>query len=131
MARHNLNPAKLAELRRGVAEALAFTGVTNIDTAVIVGVCHVQRVDDVVTVSGRVTIDPTAAAATEFGIDFPARQGIVNVANAAEVHGIYVDEDGDSGIISGDTTNERATVNFTAAAGTSRVGYFTFSYVAD
>ncbi len=114
----------------GGAEALAMSAVTNC-TSVIVGVCHFKRVDDIVIVSGRVTVDPTLAAAVEFGIDFPTSHAIANVAAATEVHGHYIDANGDVGLIEGDTTNERATVNFTAAADTSRVGYFMYSFEAD
>jgi len=145
MAIHNISPARhliyqtaiddaqdAASVAKDVggAEALAMTAVTNC-TSVIVGVCHFKRIDDVVIVSGRVTVDPTLAAATEFGIDFPTGHAIANVAAATEVHGAYVDANGDVGLISGDTTNERATVDFTAAADTSRVGSFVFSFVAD
>jgi hypothetical protein len=153
MAAHNLSPAKLLAHNEGLnlddlaaaavaaavadiadiggTEALAFTGVTNIDTVVIVGVCHFQRVDDTVVVSGRVTIDPTAGAATEFGIALVTGHLIANIAAATEVHGIMVAANGDSGVISGDATNERATVNYTSTDGTATVGYFIFTYEAD
>jgi len=146
MALHNLNPAKhraaqdaidaaqdaaSAAKDVGGSEALALTDVGNIDTITIVGVCHFQRVDDTVTVSGAATVDTSGAGATTFGIAFPTGHGIANVAAATEVHGTYVDAAGDVGVIDGDASNERAECIFTAAADASRVGYFTFSYVAD
>lgn len=147
MATHNLSPLKHrvhqdavdaaqnaanAAANIGGAEALTFYDVTNLDgVPTIVGVCHFQRVGNVVTVSGRVTIDPTAGAATEFGIAFPTGHEIADVADADEVHGIMVAANGDSGIVSGDATNDRATVNYTSTDGTATVGYFSFSYVAD
>lgn len=116
----------------GSSEALTFFDGTNLDGApVTIGVTHFHRVDDVVIVSGRVTIDPTAGGAVEFGIPFPTSHGIADVAAATEVHGHIICANGDAGLISGDTTNERASVNYTATDGTATTGYFAFSYVAD
>lgn len=147
MSLWNLNPAKhraaqdaidaaqdaaSAAKDVGGSEALTFLDGTNLDGApVTIGVTHFQRVDDTVTVSGRVTIDPTAGAATEFGIPFPTGHGIANVAAATEVHGHLICANGDVGLISGDVTNDRASVNYTSTDGTATTGYFTFSYVAD
>lgn len=150
MAIHNLPPARLKEYHDdiddaqdvviaaldatgvGSSEALTFLDGTNLDNApVTIGVTHFHRVDDIVIVSGRVTIDPTAGGAVEFGIPFPTGHGIADVAAATEVHGHIICANGDAGLISGDTTNERASVNYTATDGTATTGYFTFSYVAD
>ncbi len=115
----------------GGTEALAFTTGTNVNAATIVGVAHFQRVDDIVIVSGRVTIDTDASGATDFQIALPAAHDIANIAAATEIHGSYVDADGDVGLISGDITNETAQVDFTSGADSTRVGAFLFSYVAD
>lgn len=132
MSLHTLPPARHQARHVGGSEALTFYDGTNLDTTpVIIGVCHFHRVDDVVIVSGRVTIDPTAAAATEFGIAFPTDHAIANVAAATEVHGVFTAANGDAGTISGDTTNERASVNYTAVGGTATTGAFTFSFIAD
>ncbi len=116
----------------GDNEALTFLDGTNLDGApVTIGVTHFERQDDIVTVSGRVTIDPTAGNPVEFGIPFPTGHAIANVAAATEVHGYLICANGDVGLISGDTTNNRASVNYTASDGTETTGYFTFSYEAD
>ena len=121
-----------ALLSVGDSESLTFYDGTNLDgVPVTIGVTHFQRVDDIVVVSGRVTIDPTIGAATEFGIAFPTGHGIANVAAATEVHGYLVCANGDVGLISGDTTNERASVNYTSTDGTATTGHFIFSYEAD
>ncbi len=144
MALHNETPARhqarqaaadaaqnAALLSVGDTEALAITAGTNCDTTVIVGVCHFQRVDDIVTVSGRVTVNTGGAGATDFQIALPAAHNIANIAAAAEIHGSYVDASGDVGLISGDAANETAKVDFTSGADSTRVGAFTFSYEAD
>jgi hypothetical protein len=150
MADHNLSPARhlaaqvavddaqdvvvaaLDATGVGSSEALTFLDGTNLDNApVTIGVTHFQRVDDIVIVSGRVTIDPTAGGAVEFGIPFPTGHAIADVAAATEVHGHLICANGDAGLISGDTTNERASANYTATDGTATTAYFTFSYVAD
>lgn len=116
----------------GGSEALTFLDGTNLDGApVTIGVTHFHRVDDVVIVSGRVTIDPTAGGAVEFGIPFPTDHEIADVAASTEVHGHIICANGDAGLISGDVTNERASVNYTATDGAATTGYFEFSYVAD
>ena len=132
MSLHTLPPARHQARHVGGSEALTFYDGTNLDNApVIIGVCHFHRVDDVVIVSGRVTIDPTAGGAVEFGIDFPTDHAIADVAAATEVHGTITCANGDAGTISGDTTNERASVNYSATDGTATTGAFVFSLVAD
>jgi hypothetical protein len=149
MAIHNLPPARLKSYHddedsdqnvviaaldatgSGVSEALAFTVGSNVTTAVIVGTCRYQRIDDVVTVSGSVTVDLDSTGASVFLIAFPTLADIANVAAAAEVSGVYIDADGDIGVIVGDVTNDAAEVTFSATAATARIGHFWFSYVAD
>jgi len=104
------------------------TNVTNI-TASTAFQCQYCRVGTVVTVSGKVDIDPTAATAlTQLGISLPiasnfgAAEDCGGTAAAAAVAGY-------SAGIYGDLTNDRASLDFTTAAdAANRTWNFIFSY---
>jgi len=146
MANHNLSPARhdarqlavdtaqdVAGAAKDIAasEALAFTTGSNGVVLVIVGTCRTQRVDDVVMVSGSVTIDLTTTGASVFNIDLPTIGALAAVADAAAISGMYLDADGDVGVIVGDAGSDDAEVTFSATADTARIAHFWFSYVAD
>lgn len=131
MTLHTLPPARHQARHVGGSEALAFTVGSNVSDADIVGLCRYQRVDDVVTVSGSVTIDLTTTGASVFNIALPTLAPLVVVAAAGSISGMYLDADGDVGVIVGDTGSDDAEVTFSATANTARIAQFWFSYVAD
>jgi len=104
------------------------TGVTNV-AASTAYVCQYLRVGPMVTVSGRVSIDPTAGATlTQLGISLPvpsaftAAEQCGGAAAASAVAGY-------SGSILADATNDRAELAFTTGADVAnRVWGFSFMY---
>lgn len=102
------------------------TNVTNL-AASTAYVCQYIRVGSVVTVSGRVDIDPTAVGATELGITLPIASNLgalEDCAGTAAASGIA----GQSAAIAGDLTNNRAKLVYVAADITNQPMYFTFTY---
>lgn len=89
--------------------------------------CQYVRVGTVVTVSGKVDIDVTAAVATQVGISLPiasnigANEDLGGTASSAATLT-------ESAAILGDATNDRAEMQFVAINITNRSWYFQFSY---
>lgn len=131
MATANLGPAKKELRATGFEYSPSFRDTTNVATSVIVGVSRFTRSGDIVTVMGQVTIDPTAAAATVFGISLPAGNLIANVGATADIQGMLTNDDGDVGVIIGDATNEEAQANYITSVDTASVVAFRFTYTAD
>lgn len=102
------------------------TGVANVGASGALA-CQYMRVRDVVTVSGRLTLDPTAAVATQLGISLPVAS---NLANAEECAGTAVAPGiaGQCAAIVGDATNNRAELQYVAADLTNQAWSFTFTY---
>jgi hypothetical protein len=105
----------------------SLTNVTNVAASSAV-TCQYMRVGSVVTVSGSVSIDPTATGAAELGLSFPIASNIAAVnqcggtfchfATAGNVGGIY-----------GDVTNDRARFLFNAVDTANRSYTFVFTYL--
>lgn len=101
------------------------TGVANVAASTPYS-CQYARVGSVVTVSGRVDVDPTAATTTQLGISLPVAS---NLANANECAGA-----GNSvnvvipAAIYGDATNNRAEMAWVATDTANQAVYFTFTY---
>jgi hypothetical protein len=100
------------------------TNTTNIDASTAEAAQY-MRVGNVVTVSGRVAIDATAAAATVMGVSLPIAS---NFANLRECGGIVGAAGGPFGEIRADSTNDRATFAYTATGTANTAYYFTFTY---
>jgi hypothetical protein len=102
------------------------TGVANVAGSTAFQ-CQYARVGDVVTVSGKVSIDPTAAVDTQLGISLPIAS---NVAAEEDVAGTAVCPTiaGQSAAILGDAVNNRATLRWLAVDVTNQPFAFTFSY---
>jgi hypothetical protein len=103
------------------------TDVTNVAASALLGARFI-RVGNQITVAFSVTIDPTAAAATELGISLPVASAI---AATAEVIGLANSGEtvGEPAIVIGDIANDRASLQFTAV-GTGVVTWQgTFQYI--
>lgn len=103
------------------------TNVTNLDSSTAYS-CQYLRVGSTVTVSGRVDVNPTAAASalTQLGISLPIAS---NIANTNECGGTAIASAvAGNGAILGDATNNRAELNFLAGFTTDQPMYFTFTY---
>jgi hypothetical protein len=93
--------------------------------------CHYTRIGNQVTVTGRIGVTPTSAStvATELGISLPISSAMTDpqdlngggwATNYLLVSPPY---------IQGDSTNDRASYNFTALVASSPQMTFTFSYL--
>ena len=106
------------------------TAVANCDAVGAAGLCQWIRVGNVVTVSGELTVDPTAATTlTQVGISLPIAS---NLAGQNECCGTAATGavSGYSGAIIGDVTNDRAELDFTTLTDVAdRTWSFTFTYL--
>lgn len=89
--------------------------------------CQYLRVANVVTVSGKVDVDPTTTATvTQLGISLPVTSNLVaakDLAGTAWFPGI-----GQGAALLGDATNNRAELNYICGDVTNQSTHFTFSY---
>jgi len=101
------------------------TNTTNLDASTAY-LNQYMRVGSVVTVSGRVDMDPTATGNTELGVTLPIASDVSGTEQVAGVfHGLGTTE---PGVIFGDATNNRATFQHNAVGTANRTFYFTFTY---
>ncbi len=102
------------------------TSVTNLDSSARVGDAQYMRVGSVVTVSGRLTLDPTAAAATEVGISLPVASNFANVEECCGAASSTAVQQ--AGAVVADPTNNRAALVYLANDTASRNWSYTFTY---
>lgn len=101
------------------------TNTTNITSSTAFG-SQYMRVGNVVTVSGRVTIDPTATGSITLGVSLPIAS---TIANTQQCCGTSANAYGDVIQIIGDATNLRATFTGTVADAGSRLYAYSFTYL--
>jgi hypothetical protein len=85
-----------------------------------------MRVGNVVTVSGRVTIDPTAVGSITMGLSLPIASTIVSQQQCC---GTSSNQQGDSVAVVGDATNLRASFIGVVADAASRTYTYNFTYL--
>jgi hypothetical protein len=102
------------------------TGVTNVASSTAY-VTSYMRVGNVVTVAGRIAIDPTAAAQTSIGMSLPIASTLVATQALGGTFAFGTDS-GQVGAISGDTTNNRASFDILTNSAANRSYYFSFTY---
>jgi hypothetical protein len=105
----------------------SLNNTTNIASSTA-AVCQYMRVGNVVTVSGTVTIDPTATGRIVMGFSLPIASAI---AGANEVGGTFASSGTTTvnvGSVTGDATNDRATFDGVTNDAASRVYGFSFTY---
>lgn len=91
-------------------------------------VCMYYRIGNMVTVSGRVTIDPTTTATlTTLGISLPVASAFTTAIQAGGTAAAPTVADGAAAILS-DATNDRATLQYVCTDVTNHDMYFTFTY---
>jgi hypothetical protein len=101
------------------------TNTTNLDASAAF-VTQYMRVGSVVTVSGKVNMDPTATGNTILGMSLPFSSDISGAEQVAGVlHGLGTTE---PGVVYGDATNKRATLQHNAIGTGLRSFYFHFTY---
>lgn len=103
------------------------TAVTNVAASTAYQ-CQYMQVGSVVTVSGKVDVDPTGAGATELGISIPvasnlgATENLGGTAFSPAVASL-------GAAILADATNDRASLQWVAVDVSNRSMYFTFQYL--
>lgn len=100
------------------------TNTTNIDASTAF-LAQYLRVGSVVTVSGRVEVDATAAANTVLGISLPIAS---NFGANSDCCGTMNRGAGGAAEIRANTTADTAEASWTAAVTTNTAYYFTFTY---
>lgn len=90
--------------------------------------CQWMRVGNVVTVSGKVVIDPTAAAATAFQMTLPIASNL-GLADGQELGGAGVFNYLNAVGFTGDTINNVAHAAFTSSTTAESTVTFTFTYL--
>ena len=104
----------------------SLTNVTNVTSSTAYS-CQWMRIGNMVTVSGKVTIDPTATSATELGMSLPV---VSNFANEEECAGTAADNTSNNHTVKiiADSTNNRAAFVFTPSGAASADYAFIFMY---
>ena len=103
------------------------TNTTNI-AASTASVCQYMCVGDLVTVSGKINIDPTATGLITMGISLPIASDLASDNQCAGVAAQASGSTGQNGAISGDSTNNRATLNSITSSLAAFDWFFTFTY---
>jgi hypothetical protein len=117
-------PMMPANLPKHGAYTPTLTNVLNLDASTAYA-CQYTTIGRVVTVSGRVDVDPTAAGAARIGLSLPISS---NFAAANECGGVAFSSTGQGAAISGDAANNRADFNFTAIGTANIAMQFVFQY---
>lgn len=119
--------AAQAEMRSGTYTP-TLTNTTNIDASTSYK-AQWSRIGNVVSVSGKVDIDPTigVATATSLGISLPVASNFANAQDCAGVASVpaiasFV------GAVLADTANDRAILNFVAGDPNNNSWYYCFQY---
>lgn len=102
------------------------TNVANLDASTAFA-CQYLRIGNVVIVSGKVNINPTAALSTQLGISLPVPSNIgaaEDCSGSASCPTIA----GQSAAILGDIVNDRAQMEWIAVDLTNQPMYFIFAY---
>lgn len=102
------------------------TNVANVDASTAYALQYI-RVGNVITVSGKIDVDPTAGATlTQVGITLPVAS---DLAQAYQCAGIVASPGTNGyGWIRGDATNNRAEAFFVPGATSNQEFYFHFTY---
>lgn len=117
---------ELSDKLIGAPYTPTLTNVTNVSASTAYPTQY-SRVGRVITVSGQIEIDPTAAGAFEVGISLPVASDIQQVYHCT---GTCVSSDitDSSAYIKGDVANDRASLNGTAVNVASHLFYYVFTY---
>lgn len=103
------------------------TGVVNV-TGTTANQCFYSRNNSVVTVSGIISVDPTAAGDVQVGISLPVASAFATAYQCAGVGGAPLIAGLVAAII-GDSTNDRAVMRWNAVDTTNQEIAFTFQYL--
>lgn len=103
----------------------SLTNTANLDASTAYE-CQYIRVGSVITVSGKVDMDPTAGATlTQIGISLPVAS---NLAAEQDCCGTACSKVGDVAAIYADSTNDVAMLEYVSSGTANKSFYFTFTY---
>lgn len=102
------------------------TNVTNVSASTAYQ-CRYLRIGNVVTVSGRLDVDPTAAGLLEVGISLPIASNFTTVQQCSGTAASEI-VSGQSAAFYSDTTNDRARLMWTTVDTANRSMCFIFQY---
>lgn len=103
------------------------TNVVNL-TASTAYQCQWMRVGNIITISGKVDVDPIlTATSTQLGISFPVASNLANTEDCAGT-AFAPDVAGQGAAILGDAVNDRAQMQWMSVDVTNQPFYFTFTY---
>jgi hypothetical protein len=105
----------------------SLTNTTNIASSTA-AVCQYMRVGNVVTVSGTVTIDPTATGRIVMGFSLPIASALTATNQCGGTYASSGATTVNVGSVTGDATNDRATFDGVSNDAASRVYGFSFTY---
>lgn len=108
----------------------SLTGVNNI-SASTTQTCYWSRNGKRVTVSGRILVDPTAAAPTDtqIGMSLPIASNIAAAGDVAGAAASAAAGGTQAGAVTGDATNNRAELRYRAVDTSNQAMYFNYGYV--
>lgn len=101
------------------------TDVTNLDGSTTAQ-CQYVRIGDVVIVGFKLSVNPTAAAATELGVSLPIPSGFTATTDCSGSFGGAIAVE--AGLVDADTTNDRASFRWIAASTANHNIAGTFMY---
>ncbi len=102
-----------------------FSNIANLDATPTPTNCQYMRVGDVVTVSGMVSLDPTATGLAQVGITLPIASNFASVEQCA---GTGSSTNNNQGFISAEATLNIAVLEFTSIDTGSQLFFFHFTY---
>lgn len=102
------------------------TNTTNVAASTHSTAAQYLRIGNTVTVSGVVTIDPTAAGSTVLDMSLPIASNLASVGNLAGT--CNAPNPNEAGAVLGEITNDRARIQFTAVSTTNNAWYYHYTY---
>lgn len=122
-----LTTGKISDLTSGSYTPVATLG-TNMASATSLSALY-TRIGDIVTVSGRMTADPTAASAqTEVSITLPIASDIAASTDVEGVATAHLTTVSAAGFVYGDPTNNRAVIRFASPTTVALNLFYSFHY---
>jgi len=122
MALRNLGPGE-----RGFTYVPTLTEGLNVADSSVLDEWKVQVVDGVVSVFGKLSVDPTAASLTVIDFSLPF---LVNLTGGNQIAGLALSAVGSFGSVVANTSENRAQLGFVAQGTAAETLDVMFSYVA-
>jgi hypothetical protein len=108
------------------------SSTVNLDSTPTPNTSQYMRVGNVVTVSGSVPVNATAAANTQFEMTLPVSSNLTGANQLAGSGSVFGGTSANDSVrIQGQTTNDRAVFNWHATSTGSTDLYFTFTYLVN